>query len=373
MLIVLTGGTGLIGKALVQKLTEAGFRVNLLVRSPEKARREISRHCGIFLWNALSDLPPKGAFPQKKEDWGVIHLSGENIFRLPWTKAFKKALYRSRVAGTKNLVQTLSRLPFPPDFFLSASAVGIYGENKSAEETESLTPSKQNDETRNRLKGTDGQQQTPKISPSPQPKAPINFPIAKQKSSEQNNKAQQRAEENKAFKEKGSSGLFLQKVCRDWEKEALQAGAFSRTVIFRLGYVLSPKGGFLKTQLSLMDRKIYGFLKTKKPFWISWIHEEDVTGLFLWAARSNSVKGIYNAASPGPVTLKDFSLNLCRRRNFKPFLPPVPLSLLKFAGGEAAKNLFISHKVFPKRAESQGYVFQRPEIKGALDDLLKNR
>ena len=311
MLIVLTGGAGLIGTALVQKLRAGGHRVNLLVRSPKKVRKEISRNCGIFLWNALSGPPPKEAFPKTKEPWGAVHLSGENVFRWPWTKAVKKNLYQSRVTGTKNLVQTLSRLPFPPDFFISASAVGIYGTNESAEESSAL-------------------------------------------------------------EEKGSGKLFLQKICRDWEKEALQAGAFSRTTVFRLGYVLSARGGFLKKQLSLINRKIYGFLKTDRPFWISWIHEEDVTELFLWAVRQSAVKGIYNAVSPAPVTLKDFSTELCRRLNFKPLAPPVPLSFLKFLGGEAAKNLFISYKVFPKRAESQGYVFRHPEIKEALSALLKN-
>ena len=322
----------------------------------------------FFFGTPCQPPPPMEAFPQKKEDWGVIHLAGENIFRLPWTKTLKKNLYRSRVTGTKNLVQTLSRLSFPPDFFVSASAVGIYGDNNPKDEKNRPTPFKQNDETADRLKGAD-RPGSPVSRPSLFSKDTPSFDPAYPK---QNNKPQTENEKSKAFRERGTAELFLQKICRDWEKEAGRAGDFSRTVIFRLGYVLSLKGGFLKAQLSFINRKIYGFLKTKNPFWISWIHEEDVTGLFLWAAGSNNVKGIYNAVSPAPVTLKDFSLKLCRRLKFKPFLPPVPLSFLKFFGGEAAKNLFISYKVFPKRAENQGYVFQHPEIKSALDDLLKS-
>lgn len=308
MLIVLTGGTGLIGKALGRKLTEAGHRVHLLTRRPEKTKGKIPWPCEVFQWNALSGSLPKEAIPQQKEKWGVINLAGESIFHWPWRKSVKKAIYQSRIAGTKNLVQSLSQLSHPPDFFINAGAIGIYGETEKAEEDK---------------------------SPSDTP-------------------------------------LFLQKVCRDWEKEARKAEAFSRTVIFRFGHVLAKEGGFLEKQLFLINKKIYGFIKTAKPLWISWIHREDVAGLFLWAIESDTVKGAYNAVSPHPVTLKEFSEQLCRPLNFKPWIPPTPLSLLKKLGGEMAGNLLISCKAFPKKGEEQGYVFQHPDLKEALNSLLKN-
>ena len=308
MLIILTGGTGLLGKALGRRLTEAGHRVHLLTRSPEKAGKKIPWPCEVFQWNALSPLP-EGVGPKQNENWGVINLAGENIFQWPWRKTVKTAIYQSRVTGTKNLVNSLSRFPSPPRFFISAGAIGIYGEGENTNEEE--TP------------------ETPH--------------------------------------------LFLQKVCKDWEGEALRAGAFTRTVVLRLGYVLSGQGGFLKKQLFFLNKKMYGFLKTAKLLWISWIHEEDVLELFMWAIHSDHVKGIYNAVSPRPVTLRDFSTELCRQLNFKPWLPPFPLSLLKILGGEMVKNIFISCKAVPKKAEGQGYIFRHPDLKEALSHLLKKR
>ena len=309
MLIVLTGGTGLIGRALGQKLTAAGHRIHLLTRSPEKARTKIPWPCEIFKWNALSDPLPEEAIPKHKEEWGLIHLAGEPIFNWPWRKKVKTAIYQSRVTGTKNLVRSLSRLPAPPTFVISAGAIGIYGETEDAKE-EGLP------------------QETP---------------------------------------------LFLQKVCKDWEGEAMKAEDFSRTVVFRFGHILSNEGGFLGKQIFFINKKLYGFLKTTKPLWMSWIHREDVLGLFMWAIYSENVKGIYNAVSPHPVTWRDFSKELCEQLNFKPWLPSTPLSLLKIFGGEMAKNIFISCKAFPKRAEGQGYTFQYPDLKEALNHLLKNK
>ena len=312
MLIVVTGGTGLIGRALGRKLTEAGHRVHLLTRSPEKARIKISWPCKIFKWNALSDPLPEGTVPKYKEEWGLINLTGEPIFNWPWRKKVKTAIYHSRVTGTKNLVQSLPSLPslpFPPTFFINAGAIGIYGETEDAKE-EGTPP---------------------------------------------------------------ETTLFLQKVCKDWEEEALKAERFSRTVIFRLGHILSNEGGFLGKQLSFINKKIYGVPKTTKPLWMSWIHVEDVLGLFIWAIHSENVKGIYNAVSPHPATLRDFSKELCRQLNFQPRLPPPPLSLLKIFGGEMAKNLFISCKAFPEKAKEQGYTFRHPHLKEALNHLLKNK
>ena len=309
MLIVLTGGTGLIGRALGRKLTEAGHRVHLLTRNPEKTGKKIPWPCEIFKWNALSDSLPKGVVPTQKEKWGFINLSGEPIFNWPWNKVVKNSIYQSRVTGTKNLVHSLSQLPFPPDFFINAGAIGIYGETEEAKEEDT----------------------------------PLKTP------------------------------LFLQKVCKDWEEEAFKAEAFSRTVVFRLGHVLSDEGGFLGTQLSFIHKKIYGFLKTKKNLWMSWIHREDVMELLLWAIHSENVKGIYNAVSPQPATWKDFSTELCRQLNFKPWIPPTPLSLMKILGGELAKNILISCKAFPKKVEGQGYTFRHPELKEALNHLLKGK
>ena len=246
---------------------------------------------------------------------------------MPWTRSFKKAVRHSRVQGTHALVRCISQVNFPPKFFISAGAVGVYGEK----ETE----------------------------------------VVREKRAEDS--AILENENAESFLQKHPETLFLQKVCVDWERSALSAKRFSRTVVFRLGHVLSTEGGFLKNQVSLVNGKMYGFLKSKKPHWISWIHEEDLTKLFLWAMDNKDVEGVYNAVAPEPVTLREFSETLCRNLNFKPWIPPLPMSLLKFLGGEPAKNIFVSCKVFPEKAKHRGYIFQYSNIEVALTHLLSKR
>ena len=303
MIVVLTGGTGLVGQALGQRLSSNNYEIHLLTRKLQK----VPYPCKQFLWPDVKVDLPQEAFP-KEEDYGVIHLAGEPISQWPWTRKVKEKIYLSRVEGARKLVLKIKNLSHPPQFFLSANAIGIYGDQ--------------------------GDQTLTETSPIP------------------------------------DQDLFLQKVCKDWEEEALKASPICRTLIFRFGIVMSYQKGFLYEQMKWLKRGFRPLILTQNSLWLSWINLEDLSSMILWAVKNKQITGIYNAVSPKPVPLKDFYNILAKQTKYKSIKVPSPLFLMKLAGGEMAKNLLVSSKVFPEKALAQGFVFQYPDLEQIFLQLV---
>lgn len=110
--VVLAGGTGLVGRHLVEALVREGVQVTVLSRRPETAPHGAS-------WD---DLPRvlEGAD-------AVVNLAGEGIAEKRWTASRKAAILRSRVEATTRLVAAMGALATPPPALVNASAVGFYG------------------------------------------------------------------------------------------------------------------------------------------------------------------------------------------------------------------------------------------------------
>jgi len=117
MKIVIAGGTGLIGQKVQALLVGAGHEVRLLVRTP--------RGTGDILWH-----PERGDLSPGAIEWadGVISLNGAPLTRFPWTRAYRRAILQSRTAATALIARTIDSLDHPPRVWLSASAVGLYGD-----------------------------------------------------------------------------------------------------------------------------------------------------------------------------------------------------------------------------------------------------
>lgn len=136
MKIIVTGSTGLIGKALVASLIARGdVEVMCLVRGaahPQRAdgAREV-------LWN-----PARGELNRTELEGhdAAIHLAGDPIAEGRWTDEKKRRIRESRVQGTVLLAETLAGLASPPRVLLSASAVGYYGERGAAVLDETSAP-----------------------------------------------------------------------------------------------------------------------------------------------------------------------------------------------------------------------------------------
>lgn len=169
MRVIITGGAGFIGQRLTAALIEKGHQIIVLDHHPPS-----SEVAFVQVDLAGQELPAE--LFQNID--AIIHLAGRNIFAR-WNQQVKKEIYDSRILGTRSLVKSLAKLSRKPEVFISASAVGFYGDRGEENLDESST------------QGSD----------------------------------------------------FLAKVCIDWEKEALVAGNYGiRTVQVRTAPVLGAGG-----------------------------------------------------------------------------------------------------------------------------------
>lgn len=119
--ILITGGSGFIGRALCRKAISRGWSVTVLSRQPEQRVRQI---CGpnVRVIPSVSDIADLPAIDH------VINLAGEPILAGRWTSARKQRIRESRIELTKQLINALSRRPTKPATLISGSAVGYYGD-----------------------------------------------------------------------------------------------------------------------------------------------------------------------------------------------------------------------------------------------------
>ena len=122
--ILVSGGGGLVGQALCGELRRAGYEVERLVR-----RRDFA---GVY-WDpdteSIQTNRLEGLF-------AVVHLAGESIGDGRWSDDKKARIRNSRVKGTRIIADALASLKKKPEVFLSASAVGYYGDGQSRRLTE---------------------------------------------------------------------------------------------------------------------------------------------------------------------------------------------------------------------------------------------
>ena len=132
MRILLTGGTGLIGRQLCKVLLRQGHDLTVLSREPET----VPAKCGVQVhaWASLAEWKPTISFD------AVINLAGEPIADKSWTQARKQALWDSRISLTKELISHISAAQQKPGVLLSGSAVGYYGDRGDSALTESESP-----------------------------------------------------------------------------------------------------------------------------------------------------------------------------------------------------------------------------------------
>ncbi|GHH47186.1 TIGR01777 family oxidoreductase [[Pseudomonas] boreopolis] len=126
MHVLVTGGTGFIGRLLCARLHEAGHAVSVLTRDPARAQVP-----GARLVVALEQAEGVDA---------VVNLAGASLFDRRWTDAYKQVLRASRIDGTRRLVAWMARQPAPPRVLVSGSAIGWYGPRDDAPLDETVAP-----------------------------------------------------------------------------------------------------------------------------------------------------------------------------------------------------------------------------------------
>ncbi len=126
MRIVVTGGTGFIGRPLCQRLVGLGHAVTVLTRNPGAARSVLDPRMSVIGWEGFRG-PTDGLMAALGDGDVIINLAGAPIAAGRWNAQVKDRLRQSREGTTSALVAALSKLPTRPVLLISASAIGYYG------------------------------------------------------------------------------------------------------------------------------------------------------------------------------------------------------------------------------------------------------
>ena len=161
---------------------------------------------------------------------------------------------------------------------------------------------------------------------------------------------------------------FLGRVASAWEAEAIAAEPLGvRVARLRIGVVLGKNGGALARMLLPFKLGVGGRLGSGTQ-WMSWIHLDDLIALIAFLMKESTVRGVFNATSPFPVTNREFTKALGEAVH-RPAIFPVPAFALKLLFGEMSKALLASQRVVPDAAQRAGFVFEHPDIFAALAEI----
>ncbi len=309
MNILIAGGTGLIGRALLVALIADGHQITVLTRSPEKAGNLLPSGVRAVKWDGRS---PDGWTQFIEETEAVINLAGESIAgeSLPailtrrWTEAQKNRIRQSRLDAGQALVTAIAAASKKPSVFIQASAVGFYGPHGDEALPES-TPA-----------GTD----------------------------------------------------FLAEVCQAWEASTAEVEKMGvRRAVIRTGLVLAPAGGILPMMLLPFRLFVGGPLGGGKQA-VPWIHLDDQVNAIRFLLADKDAHGAYNLSAPIPVSNAEFG-RIAGQVLHRPNWLPVPGFALKLALGEKAALILDGQNAVPERLLDTGYKFIFKKLEAALQDL----
>lgn len=122
--VIVTGATGLIGKAVCTALSARDYEVVVFSRDPDAAREQVPGAAEYVAWTPSES----GPWVAKLDGaWGVISLAGASIAGKRWDEDYKRELRESRIIGTRGLVRAMTLAKDRPLVFVSGSAIGYYG------------------------------------------------------------------------------------------------------------------------------------------------------------------------------------------------------------------------------------------------------
>ena len=299
--VLIAGGTGLVGTRLSQLLTQKGYKVQHLSR-----KKNASSKYPVFVWNTGKGTIEDGAFEEVEY---VINLAGAGIADSLWTKSRKKLLIDSRVETTALLAKYIQQQQNKPKAFISATAIGIYGDRGD----ETLTEDS----------------------------------------------------------EVGTKG-FMVKCCKEWEYAITKAKTETniRTVAIRIGIVLSTKGGALPKMMLPLKFFTASYFGNGQQ-WYSWIHIDDICRMFIKAIEDEKMSGIYNGTTPTPLRNKTLMQQLKEALGKRALLIPAPTATLRLGMGEMADVVLNSNKILPTKMEAAGFEFEFADFQEAIKDLVR--
>ena len=278
------------------------------------------KHQVTILTRALTEDSPltKGVTylegdPTEKGAWQESVAEHDAIINLAgasifrrWSETAKEIMRDSRLHTTQNLVEALAARKGKETLLLSTSAIGYYGFHEDEELVEESTP--------------------------------------------------------------GDS--FLASLAQEWESAALEAEALgAKVALLRFGIILGRNGGALRQMVPLFNMYL-GSPLGRGEQWFSWIHEEDLAGIYSHLIAQKNISGPINCTAPNPVRNMDLIKTLGEVLGKPTFMPAVPGFVLRMIMGEFGSVLLEGQKVLPSRLLDTGFRFKFPKIKKALQDLL---
>jgi uncharacterized protein len=293
MTIVVAGGTGFLGTALVEALRVDGHQVRILTRQP--------RHADDVAW-APDRQEPQAWKSVIDGAHAVVNLAGASLAGGRWSAARKQAIRRSRLQSTGALVVAMAESRRPPSTFITASAIGFYGNRGDEPLTEASPP------------GTG----------------------------------------------------FLADVCRDWERTAMEAPSATRVVRLRAGLVLGRGGGALPPMAIPFRLFVGGPVGSGRQYlsWIhldDWVAM--VRWALATDAVSGPIN--LSAPAPVTNAEFAHALGRALHRPSFMRTPAFALRLL-LGNEMAEALILGSQRVLPARAEAMGFSFKYETVESAL-------
>src|SRR4030095_2040470 len=235
----------------------------------------------------------------------IINLAGRSVGDKRWNEQFKKEIYDSRVETTRMIIYLISQMKLKPEVLVNASGIDYYGP---------------------------------------------------------------RGDED-IYEDTPNADTFMANICRDWEKEAQKAVQYGvRTVMIRTGFALAKNAEAVKRLTQPYKFFVGGPVGSGKQY-MSWIHMDDLIGIFLYAADNPAVNGPINAAAPNPETMKEFSKHIGAALR-RPSWLRVPGFAVKIAVGEMANVILTGRRALPKKIMDLGYKFKFTHAIDAWKDVV---
>lgn len=311
MRVLLSGGTGFLGRAIGHALVARGDEIVVLTRGPAGALEHACAECGAGGKVALVHWSP-----DEPGDWmeavegadAVVHLAGAAVIDHRWTDERKAVLRSSRVTPTRLLAEAIARTKRKPKVFVTASGIGHYGTRTGdAIVTEADPP------------GDD----------------------------------------------------FLARLTVEWEgatRAAADAGV--RVCHSRSGVVLGHDGGYYG-KLAPIFRGFAGGPIGDGTQYVPWVHIRDAARAVEAFVDRAELSGAYNVVAPEPVTMNEFAQTLGDSLH-RPSILRVPAFAMRAAlGAEAAEAILTGQRATPKRLVDAGFAFVFPDLRSALGDLAQ--
>jgi len=306
MRYIITGGTGIIGRALASDLAKDGHQVIVLSRNPASAP-EFPAGVALQMWDAET-IDGWAHLLEGAEaiiNLAGASLAGEGFFPSRWTPQRRERILQSRLKAGQAVVAAVGAAELKPRVLVQASAMGYYGGKGNDPVDESAGPAKE----------------------------------------------------------------FLSDVVVQWEASTAPVESMGvRRVILRTGLVLDAEGGALSRLLLPFKLFAGGPMGSGKQYY-SWIHLADLVKSVRFLMAHEDASGPFNLTTPRPITNAEMGKAIGRVLR-RPYYMPVPAFAMRAVFGEVATVVLDGRAVVPAKLNQLGFTFDYTDIDEALTDLI---